>query len=81
MQVMIILENHFLHLWNCSNAIKKDGLAILVAECKFGLGSDAIQQYIEDRLTLEQLKILPNTLMEWKICYFFQKYKRIFKLV
>jgi len=43
-------------LWNCSNAIKKDGLAILVAECKGGLGSDAIQQYIENRLTLEQLK-------------------------
>jgi hypothetical protein len=43
-------------LWNCSNAIKNDGLAILVAECKGGLGSDAIQQYIEDRLTLEQLK-------------------------
>ncbi len=43
-------------LWNCSNAIKKDGLAILVAECKGGLGSDAIQQYIENRLTLEQLQ-------------------------
>ena len=42
-------------LWNCSNAIKKDGLAILVAECKGGLGSDTIQQYIEDRVTLEQL--------------------------
>jgi len=43
-------------LWNCSGAIKKDGLAILVAECKGGLGSDAIQQYIENRLTLEQLR-------------------------
>ena len=43
-------------LWDCSNAIKKDGLGILVAECKGGLGSEAIQQYIEDRLTLEQLK-------------------------
>ncbi|MCV0393137.1 MAG: transcriptional regulator [Nitrosopumilus sp.] len=43
-------------LWNCANAIKKDGLAILVAECKGGLGSDALQQYIEDRLTLDQLK-------------------------
>ena len=43
-------------LWNCSNAIKKDGLAILVAECKGGLGSDALQQYIEDRLTLDQLR-------------------------
>ena len=43
-------------LWNCSSAIKKDGLGILVAECKGGLGSDAIQQYLEDRLTLEQLR-------------------------
>ena len=43
-------------IWNCSSAIKKDGLAILVSECKGGLGSDAIQQYIEDRLTLEQLR-------------------------
>ena len=50
------LGNSLSSLWNCSNAIKKDGLAILVAECKSGLGSDAIQQYIEDRLTLEQLR-------------------------
>ena len=49
------LGNSLSSLWNCSNAIKKDGLAILVAECKGGLGSDALQQYIEDRLTLEQL--------------------------
>jgi len=50
------LSNSLSSLWNCSNAIKKDGLTILVAECKSGLGSDAIQQYIEDRLTLEQLR-------------------------
>ncbi len=43
-------------LWNCSAAIKKDGLAILVAECKGGLGSTAIQHFIEDRLSLEQLR-------------------------
>ena len=49
------LTNSLSSLWNCSNAIRKDGLAILVAECKGGLGSDALQQYIEDRLTLEQL--------------------------
>lgn len=42
-------------LWNCSEAIKNDGLAILVAECKLGVGSEAIQQYIEGRLTLEKL--------------------------
>ena len=50
------LENSFSSLWNCSNAIKKDGLAILVAECKGGLGSNVLQQYIEDRLTIEQLR-------------------------
>jgi hypothetical protein len=43
-------------LWNCSNVIKNDGLAILVAECKSGLGSDAIQQFIEGRLSLEHLR-------------------------
>ena len=43
-------------LWNCAGAIKKDGLAILVAECKTGLGSEAIQQFIEGRLSLEQLR-------------------------
>ena len=43
-------------LWNCSSSIKKDGLALLVAECKEGIGSDAIQQFIEGRLTFEQLK-------------------------
>ena len=51
-----ILGKSLSSLWNCSNAIKKDGLAILVAECKSGLGSDTIQQYIENRLTLEQLQ-------------------------
>jgi nickel-dependent lactate racemase len=43
-------------LWNCSAAIKKDGLAILLSESKFGIGSDAIQQYIEERLTIDSLK-------------------------
>lgn len=43
-------------LWNCSNAIKNDGLAILIAECSGGLGSPSIQQFIEERLSLEQLK-------------------------
>ena len=50
------LGNSLSSLWNCSNAVKKDGLVILVAECKSGLGSNAIQQYIEGRMTLEQLR-------------------------
>lgn len=43
-------------LWNCSPAIKKDGLAILVAECKGGLGSDSLRRHVEGRLSPEQLK-------------------------
>jgi len=43
-------------LWNCSEAVRNDGLAVLVAECGDGVGSEAIQQYIDGRLTLERLK-------------------------
>ena len=47
-------------LWNCAAAVKKDGVAILVAECGDGLGSDSFQQYVEDRLTVEQLRNPPK---------------------
>lgn len=43
-------------LWNCSEAIKDNGLAVLLAECKNGIGSEAIQQFIEGRMGLEKLK-------------------------
>jgi hypothetical protein len=43
-------------IWNCSNAIKEEGLVILLAECKNGLGSEAIQQYVEGRLSLDRIK-------------------------
>ena len=43
-------------LWNCSDAIKEEGLAILLAECRNGIGSDAIQQYVEGRMSLDRLK-------------------------
>ncbi|MGI0059210.1 MAG: transcriptional regulator [Nitrosotalea sp.] len=43
-------------IWNCSGAIKEEGLVILLAECKAGLGSEAIQQYVEGRMNLEKLK-------------------------
>jgi hypothetical protein len=43
-------------LWNCASAIQNGGLAILVAECRSGLGSNALQQFIEGRLTLDQLR-------------------------
>ena len=34
-------------VWNCAEAMKNDGLLILLAECKYGIGSDSIQNYIE----------------------------------
>ena len=43
-------------LWNCSDAIKTDGLAVLVAECKSGIGSDGIQSMIDGRTDVERLK-------------------------
>jgi hypothetical protein len=43
-------------VWNCANAIKEEGLAILLAECKNGLGSESIQQYIEGGMSLDRLR-------------------------
>lgn len=43
-------------LWNCSGAIRSGGLGILVTECRTGLGSDALQQYIEGRLSVDKLR-------------------------
>jgi len=43
-------------MWNCSEAIKNDGIALLIAECKHGIGSDAIQQFIDGRLSINRLK-------------------------
>ena len=43
-------------LWNCSDGIKENGFAVLLAECKNGIGSEAIQQYIEGRMSLDRLR-------------------------
>ena len=50
------LSRSLASIWNCSNAIKEEGLVILLAECKNGLGSEAIQQYVEGRMTLDRIK-------------------------
>ena len=50
------LSKSLASLWNCNTAIKDNGLAILLAECKNGIGSDAIQQFIEGRMSLDRLK-------------------------
>ena len=43
-------------LWNCSDAIKNDGLAILIAECRFCICSDGIRSVIDGRDDIEHLK-------------------------
>lgn len=43
-------------LWNCANAVKEEGFAILLAECKNGLGSESLLQYAEGRMSLDRLK-------------------------
>ncbi len=43
-------------IWNCAGAIKEEGLVILLAECKNGLGSEAIQQFVEGGMSLDRLK-------------------------
>ena len=50
------LKKSLSSLWNCSNAIRDNGLAVLLAECKNGVGSEAIQQFIEGRMSLERLR-------------------------
>ena len=43
-------------MWNCSESIKNDGFAILIGDCRFGIGSDAIQFFIEGNLNIDRLK-------------------------
>ena len=43
-------------LWNCSDAVKDDGLAVLLAECKLGVGSDGIQSFMDGRMNIDRLK-------------------------
>jgi hypothetical protein len=50
------LSKSLASLWNCNAAIKDNGLAVLLAECKNGIGSEAIQQFMEGRMSLDRLK-------------------------
>ena len=43
-------------LWNCYECIKNEGLAVLLAECTHGIGSPAIQRFIEGQMSIDRLK-------------------------
>ncbi|MEK6965589.1 MAG: transcriptional regulator [Thermoproteota archaeon] len=50
------LDKSLSALWNCSEAVRNEGLAVLLAECTHGIGSSAIQYYIEGQMSLDRLK-------------------------
>lgn len=43
-------------LWNCHTAIRDEGMAILLGECRAGIGSEAMRQFIEGRMSVERLQ-------------------------
>ena len=43
-------------LWNCYAGIRSGGLAVLLAECGTGLGSEALRRFVEGRLGAAGLK-------------------------
>jgi len=46
-------------LWNSVHAVRDDGSAVLLAECREGLGGGALQAYVEGRLAQEQISSAP----------------------
>ena len=67
-------------VWNCANAVKEEGLVILLAECKSGLGSDAIQQYIEGGMSLDRLKNPAKYVDGMEDLLFLTELQHIFKI-
>lgn len=50
------LDKALAAIWNTAGGVKEEGLAVLLAECKNGLGSEALLQYVDGRMTLDRLK-------------------------
>lgn len=46
-------------LWNCIDGVSSGGLVVLLAECNAGIGSEALQKFVEDRMTVERTKRPP----------------------
>jgi hypothetical protein len=48
-------------LWNSAHAVKEGGTAVLLAECREGIGGGALQALAEGRLKHEQVALSPYT--------------------
>jgi hypothetical protein len=48
-------------LWNCVHIVREGGSAVLLAECREGLGGGALSAFAEGRLKPEQLATAPYT--------------------
>jgi hypothetical protein len=46
-------------LWNCAHVVKEGGTAVLLAECREGVGGGALQALVEGRLKQEQVALSP----------------------
>ena len=67
-------------IWNIYNSVKNDGLVILLAECKIGINSDAIQQYIDGRITLEKIKNATKYVDGMEDLLYLQEIQKRFKI-
>ncbi|MDE1872216.1 MAG: transcriptional regulator [Thaumarchaeota archaeon] len=67
-------------LWNCANAVKEEGLAILLAECKNGLGSEALLQYAEGSMSLDRLKSPAKYVDGMENLLFLTEIQKLFKI-
>lgn len=47
-------------LWACAGAVPDGGLAVLLAECSGGLGSEALRRFVEGRMTVERTRRPPE---------------------
>ena len=43
-------------IWSAHTAVKNGGVAVLLAECAEGMGSHALQQFVEGRMNADRLK-------------------------
>ena len=53
---MTLLENLYHHYGTAQTRYKMVVLPVLVGECSLGIGSDAIQHFIDGRLNIDSLK-------------------------